>query len=299
MPGHEWVYLNGELVEAADARISIFDHGFLYGDGVFEGIRSYSGRVFKLEEHIDRLFHSAKAIYLDIGMTKDAVIEAVTATVAANQLEDSYIRLVVSRGPGDLGLDPAKCPAPTVLIIASALQLYPRQLYEAGMRLSSVAIRRGAPDSLNPNIKSLNYMTSILAKVEANLRGVPEVVMMNAAGYVTEGTGDNIFIVRDGVLMTPPTWVGILNGITRKTVMELAAQEGISVKEEVFTLFDLYGADECFLTGTAAEVIPAVEVDSRPIGTGLRGPVTEKLQAMFHEYARTHGTPVYGSRRLA
>lgn len=296
MSGREWVYLDGEIVDAQDAHISIFDHGFLYGDGVFEGIRSYNGRVFKLEEHLIRLFRSAKAIHLDIGMTQAQLVEAVTATVAANQLEDAYIRLVVSRGPGDLGLDPLKCPKPTVLIIASSLQLYPPRVYEEGMRLASVAVRRSAPDSLNPNLKSLNYLTSILAKVEANLRGVPEVVMLNQAGYVTEGTGDNLFIVSGGVLITAPPWVGILNGITRQTVLTLAREQGILAKEDVFTLFDLYNADECFLTGTGAELVPAVEVDGRRIGNGTPGPITLQLRKTFHEYAGRTGTPVYRSR---
>ncbi|MCL8208942.1 MAG: branched-chain-amino-acid transaminase [Actinomycetia bacterium] len=295
MAGGEWVYLNGDIIPAQEARISIYDHGFLYGDGVFEGIRSYNGRVFKLDEHLDRLYKSAKAIKLDIGMTREEMARAVTATVAANRLDDAYIRLVVSRGPGDLGLDPLKCPKPTVLIIAAALQLYPEEVYEKGMRLASVPVRRPAPDALNPNMKTLNYLTSILAKVEANQRGLPEVVLLNSQGYVTEGTGDNLFIVVDGGLVTAPPWVGILTGITRKTVMELAREQNIPVREDVFTLFDLYNADECFLTGTAAEVVPAVEVDGRPIGSGRPGPITQRLREAFHAYARRTGTPVYSS----
>jgi branched-chain amino acid aminotransferase len=286
------VYMNGRLVPAEEAKVSVWDHGFLYGDGVFEGIRAYNGRVFKLDAHLRRLFDSAKGIGLDIGMSQDALAAAVLDTVAANGLQDAYIRLVVSRGTGDLGLDPKNCPAPTVIIIASSIQLYPEALYEHGLSLVTASVRRAPPDVLNPGLKTLNYLTGILAKMEAQKSGAPEVLILNHQGFVAECSGDNIFIVRDGVLLTPPPWVGILNGITRQTVIELATADNVPVREEVLTLADVYRSDECFLTGTAAEVIAAVEVDGRRIGDGHPGPITRRLTSLFRQYAQSHGTPV-------
>ncbi|WP_053958494.1 branched-chain-amino-acid transaminase [Sulfobacillus thermosulfidooxidans] len=287
------IFFNGAMVPAAEARVSVFDHGFLYGDGIFEGIRAYEGRVFKLEEHLDRLFDSAKSILLDIPYTREELAEAVCQTVRENGLTDAYIRLVVSRGPGDLGLDPTKCSQPSVIIIADRIKLYPEELYQRGLELAAVSTRRPATDVLNPSIKSLNYLNNILAKIEANLRGLPEVVLLNHQGYVVEGTGDNIFIVRQGVLITPPTYAGILNGITRQVVIALAREMGITCREENITLHDLYTADECFLTGTAAEVIPAVMCDGRVIGTGHVGPITAKVLTAFRDYSRSSGVPVY------
>jgi len=286
------VFFNGNWVLASQVRISPFDHGFLYGDGVFEGIRAYAGRVFKLEDHMARLYASAKTLMLTIPYTPEELSQKVLESVRINQLQDAYIRLVVSRGAGDLGLDPRSCPEPTVLILADQIQLYPETFYQNGLALASVSIRRPSGDVLNPAVKSLNYLNNIMAKIEANLRGVPEVVLMNAQGYVVEGTGDNIFIVRQNRVITPPPSAGILNGITRQVILELALAEGYSVAEENFTLHDLYNADECFLTGTAAEVIPAVTCDGRPIGNGLVGPVTRRLMTVFQEFARSTGTPV-------
>lgn len=287
------IFINGQLVPAAQATISVFDHGFLYGDGIFEGIRAYRGRVFKLEEHLDRLYDSAKAILLDIPYSKQEMTKAVVETVRANGLQDAYIRLVVSRGPGDLGLDPTKCPHPTVIIIADTIALYPEQVYQKGMTLASVAIRRPATDVLNPAIKSLNYLNNILAKIEANLRGLPEVLILNQEGYVVEGTGDNVFIVKDGALRTPPPYTGILNGITRQVVMKIARDLNLDTFEIPITLHDVYTADECFLTGTAAEVIGVVQCDGRAIGSGVVGPNTMRLREAFFAYATRVGTPVY------
>jgi branched-chain amino acid aminotransferase len=288
------VYLDGHLVPADEAKVSVWDHGFLYGDGVFEGIRAYSGRVFKLEEHLARLERSALGIGLDIGLTRDELRQAVLDTVAANGLQDAYIRLVVSRGRG--GLDPRNCPRPTVVIIAASIQLYPQELYETGLSLVTSSVRRAPPDVVDPGLKTLNYLASILAKLEGHLSGAGEVVMLNHEGYVAECSGDNIFIVRGGTLLTPPPWVGILNGVTRQSVLELADAHKIPWREEVLTLADLYASDECFLTGTAAEVIGAVRIDGRQVGDGRPGPLTRRLASLFAEYARSHGTPVYADR---
>lgn len=286
------IYLNGKFVSPEEAKVSVFDHGLLYGDGVFEGIRAYNGRVFKLTEHLDRLYESARSILLNIPLSWKEMEEAVLETVRRNGLRDAYIRLVVTRGAGDLGLDPRKCPNPTVFIIADKITLWPDELYTKGLKVKTVATRRNAVDTLNPRIKSLNYLNNILAKIEANLMGYPEVVMLNAEGYVVEGTGDNIFIVKKGRLITPPPYVGILEGITRATIMDLAREMGLSVSEDLFTTHDLYVAEECFLTGTAAEVIPVVEVDGRQVGQGVPGPVTVKLMRAFREYAQNNGTPL-------
>lgn len=290
------IFMNGDLVPASQATVSVFDHGFLYGDGIFEGIRAYAGRVFKLDEHLDRLFDSSKAIMLTIPYSKAELREAVAETLRANNLYDAYIRLVVSRGPGDLGLDPTKCPRPTVIIIADHIALYPSELYEKGLTLASAGIRRPGGDVLNPAVKSLNYLNNIMAKIEANLRGLPEVLLMNSQGYVVEGTGDNVFIVRHNELVTPPPNAGILNGITRQVVMQLAEDLGFECREDNLSLFDIYTADECFLTGTAAEIVPAVVCDGRTIGDGTPGPKTRELMRAFYEYSRTTGYRVYGGQ---
>lgn len=284
------IYLDGKFVSPEEAKVSVFDHGLLYGDGIFEGIRAYNGRVFKLTEHLDRLYESARSILLEIPLSWKEMEEAVLETVRRNDLSDAYIRLVVTRGAGDLGLDPRKCPRASVFVIADKITLWPQELYTKGLKVKTVATRRNSVDTLNPRIKSLNYLNNVLAKIEANLMGYPEVVMLNSQGFVVEGTGDNIFIVKRGTLITPPPYVGILEGITRATIMDLARGMGTTVAEDLFTMHDLYVADECFLTGTAAEVIPVVEVDGRRVGNGTPGPVTAKLMAAFREYAQSNGT---------
>lgn len=287
------VYLDGELVPAEEAKVSVFDHGLLYGDGVFEGIRAYNGRVFKLDEHVQRLYGCARTIMLDIPMSQDEMKEAVVQTVRANGLRDGYVRLVVTRGAGDLGLDPRKCPRPFVFIVADSISLYPDETYERGLTIVTCATRRNSPDALDPMIKSLNYLNNILAKIETNRAGADEGLMLNSDGYVTECTGDNIFLFRRGELVTPPVHLGALEGITRDVVMDLARADGLEVHEHPFRLSAVYTADECFLTGTAAEVVPVTYVDDRPIGTGQPGPITRALRQRFAEYARQEGTPIY------
>ncbi len=286
------VYVDGEFYPKDEAKVSVFDHGFLYGDGVFEGIRAYSGRVFRLDEHLRRLYDSARAIMLEIPMTRSEMRELVLECCRRNGLQDAYIRLVVSRGKGDLGLDPRKCARATVVCIADAIALYPEHLYTEGMRLMTVATRRSGVENLNPRIKSLNYLNNILAKIEANNAGYAEVLMLNAEGLVVECTGDNIFVLQDGRLRTPPAWVGILEGITRAAVMQVAREAGLEVAEDVLTRLDVWNADECFLTGTAAEVVPVVECDGRRIGTGAPGPVTADLVARFRRLCREDGVPI-------
>jgi branched-chain amino acid aminotransferase len=280
------VWLNGKLVDRQDAKISVFDHGLLYGDGVFEGIRSYGGKVFRLETHVRRLFDSANGIRLAIPMTPKAVADAILATLQANGLKDSYIRVVVTRGEGTLGLDPNRCPNPSVFIITDKIALYPQELYENGLEIITAATMRNHPNAVNPRLKSLNYLNNILAKIEAIDAGTLEAVMLNHLGYVAECTGDNLFIVRDGVLFTPPIAAGILEGITRDEILGIAGEFQIRVREENLTRQDLYVADECFLTGTAAEVIPVVRMDKRTIGTGKPGPVTKRLAEEFHRRTR-------------
>jgi len=292
------VYINGRLVDRAEATVSVFDHGFLYGDGIFEGIRVYGGRVFKLKEHLDRLYQSAKAILLSIPLTPAAMEQAVIDTVRANGLDNAYIRLVVSRGPGDLGLDPLRCSQPTVIIIVEEISLYPQDVYLNGLELASVVVRRPAPDALNPAMKTLNYLNNILAKIEANQRGLVEVLMLNHEGWVVEATADNVFLVKAGELLTPPTYVGILNGITRQVVMVLAEAAGYRVREVNFTLFDVYNADEVFLTGTAAEMVPVARCDGRVIGSGRPGRITKDLMERFRVYARSEGVSVHGSETI-
>ncbi len=291
------VYVNGRFVPREEARISVFDHGFLDGDGVFEGIRAYDGRVFRLEEHIERLFHSARAIMLDIPQSREELQQAVLEACRRNGIESGYIRLVVSRGPGDLGIDPRNCrDGPTVVVIVDQLTMYPRSMYEQGMAVITTVTRRTSPATLDPGIKSLNYLNNILAKLEVNRAGVGEGIMLNLEGYVTEATGDNIFLVERGTLFTPPAYLGILEGITRNTVIELAHQLEIPFEERVFTQAAIYPADECFLTGTGAEVIPVVRADDRLIGDGKPGPMTRQLLAAFRELVRREGVEI-GSRQ--
>ncbi len=283
------IYCNGKFVDSQDATISVFDHGFLYGDGVFEGIRAYNGKVFKLKEHIDRLYESADVILLNIGVSRQEMMEIVMETIRQNKLTDAYVRLIVSRGSGDLGLDPRKCPTSGIYCIAGNIVLFPQAIYDAGLEIVTVSTRRNNLNALNPRIKSLNYLNNILAKIEANRAGVMEALMLNQEGYVCEGTADNIFIVKDGVLITPPIHAGILKGITRDTVIELAKKDGIPVVEELFTLHDVYTANECFLSGTAAELIPVIGVDSRTISDGKPGPMFKKLLADFRNLTKIEG----------
>ena len=283
------VYLNGKFVERQHALVSVFDHGLLYGDGVFEGIRSYNGLIFKLREHIDRLFASAHTIMLAIPLSAAQLVEVVKASLRVNKLRDAYIRLVVTRGEGDLGLDPRKCTSPTVFVIADRIELYPKKLYEQGLELITVATRRNVPEALNPQIKSLNYLNNILAKIEAINAGYEEAIMLSPSGYVTECTGENIFIVTGKQLLTPPPYIGVLRGITRQTVMALGTRARLTVREELLTRYDLFNADECFLTGTAAEIVPVVKIDGRTIGSGKPGPVTRRLQKAFREVTKTDG----------
>jgi branched-chain amino acid aminotransferase len=280
------IYISGKFVPQEDAKISVYDHGLLYGDGVFEGLRSYRGKVFRLREHVVRLYESACAIWLEIPMTQDAMCDAVNEAVRVNKIDDGYIRLVVTRGAGTLGLDPNRCSNPQVIIIADAISLYPPELYEEGLEIVTVSVQRTSPAALSPRIKSLNYLNNILAKIEGLQAGCIEALMLNHKGEVAECTGDNVFLVRRGVLYTPPLDAGILGGITRDAVIELARDAGIEVRETALTKHDVYIADECFLTGTAAEVVPVVKVDSRTIGTGRPGPVTRDLEKRFKELTR-------------
>jgi branched-chain amino acid aminotransferase len=280
------IWLSDRLVDEADAKVSVFDHGLLYGDGVFEGIRVYRGKVFELEAHMRRLYESAKAIRLSMPMGQGPLIDAVHTTVKANNVMEGYIRLLVTRGVGSLGLNPFNCQQACVVIIADKIQLYPEDLYEKGMRVISATTVRNHPLAIPPQVKSLNYLNNILAKIEALDSNVPEAIMYNHEGYVAEATGDNVFVVRRGVVYTPPVEAGSLEGITRTVVMRLARKEAIEVVEKNLTRCDLYICDECFLTGTAAEVIGVVEIDGRPIGNGSPGPITELLRRRFFEYAR-------------
>ncbi len=288
----KWVYVSGEYVLKDKAKISVFDHGFLYGDGVFEGIRAYAGKVFRLDEHLQRLWESARAIALEVPLSRGQLKEKILESLRKNELRDAYIRLVVSRGEGDLGLDPRKCPQAGLIIITDKISIYPQELYEKGLEVIIASTRRNIPSALNCRIKSLNYLNNILAKIEANREGMPEAIMLSNDGYIAECTGDNIFIVKEGKLVTPPVWVGILSGITRDVVIEIAQKEGISVEENVFTPFALNNSDECFLTGTAAEVIPVTKVDGRTIGKGVAGPLTKRLMERFRQLTRFEGTPI-------
>ncbi len=287
------IYIDGQFYDEASAKISVFDHGLLYGDGVFEGIRMYHNRVFKLREHIERLYWSAKAILLDIPMTPEEMIAATVETCRQNGLRDGYIRLLVTRGKGTLGLDPRRCPKASVIIIAANIQLYPEKYYQEGLTIVTVPTTRMLVNSVNPAIKSLNYLNNILARIEANNAGVEEAIMLNTEGFVAECTGDNIFIVQKGRLFTPPLSAGALYGITRNTVLDAARELGVAFAEPNLTRYDIYNADEMFLTGTAAEIIPVVKVDGRVIGTGKPGPVTARLLAAFREKTKTDGEVIF------
>jgi len=280
------VYINGTLYDKEDAKISVYDHGLLYGDGVFEGIRSYGGRVFRLKEHLDRLWESAKAIWLEIPISPKQLADDIHNTLKTNSIEDGYIRVVVTRGSGTLGLDPNRCSDPQVIIITDHIALYPEELYDRGLEIITVSTVRNHPAALSPRVKSLNYLNNILAKIEGLQAGCIEALMLNHKGEVAECTGDNIFLVRKGRILTPPCEAGILEGITRDAVIELARQAGYEVLETPLTRHDVFIAEECFLTGTAAEVVPVVKVDSRAIGAGHPGPVTRKLREAFHRLTR-------------
>ncbi|HHY59454.1 MAG TPA: branched-chain-amino-acid transaminase [Clostridia bacterium] len=287
------IYLDGKFVPEEEAKLSVFDHGVLYGDGVFEGIRAYHGRVFKLHEHLVRLYESARTIHLNIWLSIEEMQEVVLETLRRNNLRDAYIRLVVTRGRGDLGLDPRNCPKASIFCIAASIKLYPEEMYQNGLEIVTVATRRNIPEACNPQVKSLNYLNNIYAKIEAAQAGVPEALMLNQEGYVVEATGDNIFLVKNGKLITPPPYLGLLKGITRDTVMELAQSMGIPVEEAVFTRHEVYNADEVFLTGTAAELIPVVKVDSRVIGDGKPGPVFAKLLEAYRELTKINGPKIF------
>jgi branched-chain amino acid aminotransferase len=286
------IYLDGQLLSQEDAKISVFDHGLLYGDGVFEGIRIYHGRIFRLTEHLERLYESARSICMEIPIPIAEMEKATLDTVAANQLQDGYIRLVITRGVGSLGLNPFQCPRPSIIIIASSISLYSPERYEKGLTLITCATRRPTPAALSPQVKSLNYLNNVMAKIEAMQAGCEEGIMLNEQGYVAECTGDNVFIVKRGQVFTPPIAAGALDGITRQAVIELVNKIGHSCTEKMMTRHDLFTADECFLTGTAAEVIPAVQLDRRIIGTGQPGPVTRQVVAAFHDLVKHEGTVV-------
>ena len=286
-------YVNGAFVPKEEAKVSVYDHGYLYGDGIFEGLRAYNGRIFRLDRHLDRLYDSAQYLMLDIPMSKQELAAAILETVRRCGLRDAYIRPVISRGVGDLGLDPRKCKVPTVIIIVDTIQLYPRDAYARGLRAVTATIRKVRPDALSVQAKTLNYLNNILARIEANRAGVDEAFMLTSDGYVCECSADNIFLVRREEVWTPPAYLGILRGVTRETVMELVRQHGGPMLERVFTLHDVYTADECFLTGTGAEVGPVVEVDGRRIASGIPGPMTQRLISAFRELVAREGTPIY------
>ncbi len=285
------IYSNGKYVPQSQATTSLYDHGFLYGDGVFEGIRAYNGRVFKLDEHIDRLYDSALAIALDIPLSKEEVKEAILETLRKNKLKNAYIRPIVSRGVGDLGLDPRKCPKPNIFIISQEWGAMYGDLYETGLTAVTVTVRRNAPDALSPNIKSLNYLNNILGKIEANEKGGDEAIFLDNNGYISEGSGDNIFVIKNGKVVTPPT-INNLRGITRAVAIDLLKEMTYPITEANIGLFDLYTADEVFVTGTAAEAAPIVKIDGRRIGNGKLGPVTKKVVAAFSEVTQNSGTSI-------
>jgi branched-chain amino acid aminotransferase len=286
------IYIDGSYYSEQDAKVSVFDHGLLYGDGIFEGIRIYHGRVFKLKEHIDRLFASAKAILLNMPMTHAELMKATVDTCRENGLKDGYIRLLVTRGVGNLGLNPNKCKKASVIIIADKIQLYPKEYYDNGLQIVTVPTTRNLHSALNPAIKSLNYLNNILAKIEANNAGCEEAIMLNSEGYVAECTGDNVFILKNGEMFTPPLSAGALYGITRNTVIDLARAAGIKASEPNLTRYDLFNADECFLTGTGAEIVPVVKIDGRVIGDGKPGKITRMLEEAYHSLTKVSGGPI-------
>ena len=293
-----YVYLNGRIVSEADAKISVLDHGFLYGDGVFEGIRAYNGRIFCIDEHIDRLYESAESIMIKIPLNRKEMKNAIIETVRRNDLKDAYIRPVVSRGKGALGLDPRGCAEPTIVIIVDAETRHPedmraKPLSQQGIKVITTAWRRNGPDILSPRIKSTNYLNNILAKLQANAVGAQDAIFLNEQGYVCELTGDNLFIIKNARLITPPLWLGVLDGITRREVLRVAADQGFETAEEPLTQHDLYTSDECFCTATRIEVLPIVWIDGRQIGEGIPGPITVKLMEAYIELAKREGTPIY------
>jgi branched-chain amino acid aminotransferase len=292
------VYVNGKFVPESEAKISVYDHGFLYGDGVFEGIRAYNGRIFRLKEHVDRLFESAKAIALDIPMTREEMGELLLEACRQNNLRNAYLRPIVARGVGDLGLDPRKCKTPTVIVIAREFGALYGDKYEKGLKLCTVSPRRNSPNSLSPNIKSLNYLNNIMARLEVNAQGCDEGIMLDLQGFVSEATADNIFLIKQGTVITPPTY-NSLKGITRSAVIEIARELGYEVQEVPITMFDVYNADEIFITGTAAEIAPSVIVDNRTIGEGVPGKITKHLIEGFRKLTQTTGAPIFPTEKPA
>lgn len=287
------IYIDGEFLPEAEAKISVFDHGLLYGDGIFEGIRFYNGRVFRLEEHLDRLWDSARSICLEIPMSKEEMTEALLETIRRNGMRDGYIRQIVTRGVGNLGLNPLQCKRPSVIIITATIALYSEEVYRNGLTVVTCATRRMSAAALNPAVKSLNYLNNVMARIEANLAGADEALMLNDAGNVAECTADNVFIIKKGHVFTPPITAGALRGITRSVAFDAAIELGYPMTEADITRHDVFTADECFLTGTAAEVIPVIKADGRPIGTGKPGPMTARIIAKFRELTRETGTPIY------
>ena len=278
------VWMDGELVNQSEAKVSVYDHGLLYGDGIFEGIRAYNGKVFLCKEHIDRLYEGAHYVNLEIPISKEEMVKALNDTIKVNELTDAYIRLLVTRGTGDLGLDPRKCPKPTVIIIAASIALYPEELYQKGLDIITSAVPAVHGEALNPRVKTLNYLNNIMAKMEAIRAGKLEAIMLNHQGFVAECTGDNIFIIKNGILKTPSVYSGILEGCTRNLVLNLAKEAGLTVEETNLQRYDLYTADECFLTGTGAEVIAVIDIDGRKIGTGKPGSITQDMLKRFRDY---------------
>jgi branched-chain amino acid aminotransferase len=287
------IFLDGEFVSEENAKVSVFDHGLLYGDGIFEGIRFYNGRVFRLEQHLERLWDSARSICLQLPMSHGEMTEALLETIRKNDLRDGYIRLIVTRGVGNLGLNPAQCKQPSVIIIATTVALYPAEMYQRGLTVVTVATRRTSPGALNPAVKSLNYLNNVMARIEANLARADEALMLNDHGFIAECTADNIFVIKHGEVFTPPITAGALRGITRAVVFEIAAELGIKISETHISRHDVFVADECLLSGTAAEVIPVIKADGRVIGTGKPGPISLRMIARFREITREGGTPIY------
>lgn len=287
------IYIDGEFLPEADAKISVFDHGLLYGDGIFEGIRFYNGRVFRLEEHLARLWDSARSICLEIPIDREEMTKALLETIRQNGLREGYIRLIVTRGVGNLGLNPAQCKRPSIIIIATTIALYPKEIAENGLTVVTCATRRTGAAALNPAVKSLNYLNNVMARIEANLAGADEALMLNEAGHVAECTADNVFIIKNGQIFTPPISAGALRGITRSVVFDIATELKLKITETDITRHDVFVADECFLTGTAAELIPVIKADGRSIGTGKPGPITKKMINRFRELTRETGTPIF------
>jgi branched-chain amino acid aminotransferase len=293
-----YVYLNGDFVSEQEAKVSVLDHGFLYGDGVFEGIRAYDGRIFGLDEHVDRFYESAHSIMLELPLSRDEMKETILEAVRRNNLRDAYVRPVASRGPGALGLDPTKCPKATLVIIVDAETRHPedigkKPISETGIKAVSVSTRRNGPDILSPRVKSTNYLNNILAKLQAHAAGAQEAIFLNAQGYVCELTGDNLFIVKNSRVITPPLWIGILDGVTRRAILRVAREQGLETLEEPFTMHDVYTSDECLATATRLEIMPIVWVDGRQIGDGVRGPITTQINRGFRELVSREGAPVY------